>query len=98
MVQEVFFQNHWFIWKIEQAFCLQIHKLQDQTEERLPSFYNTPERWGKLENYVRRFNSAILEVEYPSDNVEIMAMMEGLRLGPLFDSLSKSFPETLLEL
>ncbi|GFZ18326.1 hypothetical protein Acr_27g0000650 [Actinidia rufa] len=31
----------------------------------------------------------------PSDKVIIMAMMEGLRPGPLFDSLSKNVPETL---
>ncbi|GFS31527.1 hypothetical protein Acr_00g0017880 [Actinidia rufa] len=38
---------------------------------------------------------AILEVEDPSDKIIIMAMMEGLRPGPLFDSLSKDVPETL---
>ncbi|GFY95696.1 hypothetical protein Acr_11g0000020 [Actinidia rufa] len=31
----------------------------------------------------------------PSDKVIIMAMIEGLRPGPLFDSLSKNVPETL---
>ncbi|GFY90980.1 hypothetical protein Acr_07g0011760 [Actinidia rufa] len=40
-------------------------------------------------------DQAILEVEDPSDKVIIMAMMEGLRPGPLFDSLSKNVPETL---
>ncbi|GFY81010.1 hypothetical protein Acr_01g0008190 [Actinidia rufa] len=40
-------------------------------------------------------DEAILEVEDPSDKVIIMAMMEGLRPGPLFDSLSKNVPETL---
>ncbi|GFZ19322.1 hypothetical protein Acr_28g0000270 [Actinidia rufa] len=48
-----------------------------------------------LKNFVKRFNQAILEVEYPSDKVIIMAMMEGLRPGPLFNSLSKNVPETL---
>ncbi|GFS41523.1 hypothetical protein Acr_00g0074860 [Actinidia rufa] len=48
-----------------------------------------------LKDYVRRFNQAILEVEDPSDKVVIMAIMEGLRLGPLFDSLSKNVPKTL---
>ncbi|GFS34136.1 hypothetical protein Acr_00g0032460 [Actinidia rufa] len=48
-----------------------------------------------LKEFVKRFNQAILEVEDPSDKVIIMAMMEGLRLGPLFDSLSKNVPETL---
>ena len=36
----------------------------------------------------------MLEVEGASDKVVVMAMMEGLRPGPLFDSLSKSVPET----
>ncbi|GFY94788.1 hypothetical protein Acr_10g0001730 [Actinidia rufa] len=48
-----------------------------------------------LKDFVKRFNQAILEVEDPSDKVLIMAMMEGLRPGPLFDSLSKNVPETL---
>ncbi|GFZ21709.1 granulin repeat cysteine protease family protein [Actinidia rufa] len=48
-----------------------------------------------LKDFMRRFNQAILEVEDPSDQVIIMAMMEGLRPGPLFDSLSKNVPETL---
>ena len=42
-----------------------------------------------LKNYVKWFNQAILEVEDPSDKVVIMAMMEGLCPGPLFDTLSK---------
>ncbi|GFS35922.1 hypothetical protein Acr_00g0042720 [Actinidia rufa] len=48
-----------------------------------------------LKNFVKRFNQAVLEVEDPNDKVIIMAMMEGLRPGPLFDSLSKNVPETL---
>ncbi|GFY81279.1 hypothetical protein Acr_01g0010880 [Actinidia rufa] len=48
-----------------------------------------------LKDFVKRFNQAVLEVENPSDKVIIMAMMKGLRLGPLFDSLSKNVPETL---
>ncbi|GFZ08175.1 hypothetical protein Acr_19g0011120 [Actinidia rufa] len=48
-----------------------------------------------LKEFVKRFNQAILEVEDPSDKVIIMAMMEGLRPGPLFDSLSKNVPENL---
>ncbi|GFZ03486.1 hypothetical protein Acr_16g0001100 [Actinidia rufa] len=47
-----------------------------------------------LKDYVKRFNQAVLEVKDPSDKVVIMAMMEGLRPGPLFDSLSKNVPET----
>ena len=34
-------------------------------------------------------------MEDPSDKVMIMAMIEGLCPSPLFDSLSKSVPETL---
>ncbi|GFS41708.1 hypothetical protein Acr_00g0075950 [Actinidia rufa] len=34
-------------------------------------------------------------IEDPSDKVVIMAMMEGFRPDPLFDSLSKNVPETL---
>ncbi|GFZ10945.1 hypothetical protein Acr_22g0003430 [Actinidia rufa] len=48
-----------------------------------------------LKDYVKRFNQAILEVEGPNDTVVIMAMMEGLWPGPLFDFLSKNVPETL---
>ncbi|GFY92642.1 hypothetical protein Acr_08g0010380 [Actinidia rufa] len=48
-----------------------------------------------LKDFVKRFNQTVLEVEDPSDKVVIMAMMEGLRPGTLFDSLSKNIPETL---
>ena len=48
-----------------------------------------------MKDYVKRFNQAVLKVEDPSDKVVIMAMMKGLRLGPLFDSLSKNVLETL---
>ncbi|GFS36638.1 hypothetical protein Acr_00g0047130 [Actinidia rufa] len=48
-----------------------------------------------LKDYVKWFNQAVLEVDDPNDKVVVMAMMEGLRLGPLFDSLSKNVPETL---
>ena len=48
-----------------------------------------------LKDYVRHFNQAVLEVEDSSDMVVVMAMMEGLRPGQLFDSLSKNFPATL---
>ena len=51
-----------------------------------------------LKGYVRQFNQAVLEVEDLSDNVVIMAIMEDLCPGPLFDSLSKSIPKTLLVL
>ena len=36
-----------------------------------------------------------MEVEDLDDKVVIMAMMEGLRPGPLVDSLSKNVPKTL---
>ncbi|GFZ08820.1 hypothetical protein Acr_20g0006280 [Actinidia rufa] len=48
-----------------------------------------------LKDYVKQFHQAILEVEDPSDKVVVMVIMEGLRLRPLFDSLSKNVPETL---
>ena len=51
-----------------------------------------------MKDCIKRFNQAFLEVEYPSDKIVIMAMMEGLRPGPLFDSLSKKVPATLLAL
>ncbi|PSS21233.1 Serine/arginine-rich SC35-like splicing factor [Actinidia chinensis var. chinensis] len=48
-----------------------------------------------LKDYIKRFNQAVLEVKDPSDKVVIMAMMEGLRSGTLFDSLSKNVHATL---
>ncbi|GFY94118.1 hypothetical protein Acr_09g0005640 [Actinidia rufa] len=48
-----------------------------------------------LKDYVKHFNQVVLEVEDPSNKVVVMAMMEGLRPGPLFDSISKSVLETL---
>ncbi|GFY95333.1 hypothetical protein Acr_10g0007180 [Actinidia rufa] len=51
-----------------------------------------------LKEYVKQFNQAVLEVEDPSDKVVIMATMEGLRPGPLFDPLSKNVPKTLSSL
>ena len=47
-----------------------------------------------LKDSVKCFNQAILEVEDPSNKVVVMAMMEGLCSGPLFDSLSKNILET----
>ena len=40
----------------------------------------------------------MLEVEGTTNNVVVMAIMEGLRPGPLFDSLSKNTPKTQLAL
>ena len=51
-----------------------------------------------LKEYIKRFNQVVLEVEDPSDKVVIMAMVEGLRQGILFDSLSKNVPATLSSL
>ncbi|GFY97755.1 hypothetical protein Acr_12g0002960 [Actinidia rufa] len=48
-----------------------------------------------LKDFVKRFNQTVIEVEDPGNKVVIMAMIEGLRPGPLFDSLSKNIPETL---
>ena len=48
-----------------------------------------------LKDYVKCFKQAVLEVEESSDKVVIVAMMKGLSLGPLFDSLSNNIPETL---
>ncbi|XP_057501707.1 thioredoxin H1-like [Actinidia eriantha] len=41
------------------------------------------------------FNQPVLEVEDPSDKVVVMAIMEVLRLGPLFDSLLKNVSKIL---
>ena len=43
-----------------------------------------------LIDYVKHFNQAVMELEDPSDKVVVMAMMEGLRPRPLFESLSKN--------
>ena len=48
-----------------------------------------------MKDYVRHFNQTILEVEDPSDKVVIMAMMEGLCSGPLFESFSRRVTKTL---
>ena len=48
-----------------------------------------------MKDYVKRFNQVILKVEDPTDKVVIMAMIEGFRPDPLFDTLSKNVPKTL---
>ena len=47
-----------------------------------------------LKDYVKQFNQVVLEVEDLSNKVVVMAMMEGLHPGPLFDSFSKNLLET----
>ena len=42
-----------------------------------------------LKDCVKHFNQVVLEVENPNDKVAIIAMMEGLCPGPLFDFLPK---------
>ena len=44
-----------------------------------------------LKDYVKRFNQVALEVEDFSDKMVVMAMMEGLRPGPLFVSYQRMF-------
>ena len=51
-----------------------------------------------LKDYVKRFNQAMLEVEDASYKVVVMAMMKGLCLDLLFESLSKNVLETQLTL
>ncbi|GFS36287.1 hypothetical protein Acr_00g0045140 [Actinidia rufa] len=46
-----------------------------------------------LKDYIKCFNQAVLEVKDPSDKVVVMAMMERLRPGPLFDSLFLERPK-----
>ncbi|GFZ18346.1 hypothetical protein Acr_27g0000850 [Actinidia rufa] len=65
-----------------------------EREEYLSPLHGPPERWGELKGLCQMFQQAILEVEDVSDKVVIMAMMEGLCPGPLFDSLSKNVLET----
>ncbi|GFY81117.1 hypothetical protein Acr_01g0009260 [Actinidia rufa] len=81
--------------ELSSTLCRQFHELQKLTEECFSPIHRPSKRDKKLEDFVKRFNQAILEVEDPSDKVIIMAMMEGLRPGPLFDSLSKKVLETL---
>ncbi|XP_057490931.1 uncharacterized protein LOC130776694 [Actinidia eriantha] len=47
-----------------------------------------------LKDYVKRFYQVILEIEDASYKVVVMAMMEGLRPGLLFYSLSRNVLKT----
>ncbi|GFY82290.1 hypothetical protein Acr_02g0005300 [Actinidia rufa] len=81
--------------ELSRLFVANFHELQKLTKECLPPIHRSPKKTESLTDFVKRFNQAVLDVEDPSDKVIIMAMMEGLRPGPLFDSLSKNVPETL---
>ncbi|GFY89047.1 hypothetical protein Acr_06g0009870 [Actinidia rufa] len=50
---------------------------------------------GYVQSVLRHSEGTRQKSRTPSDKVIIMAMMEGLRPGPLFDSLSKNVPENL---
>ncbi|GFZ20946.1 hypothetical protein Acr_29g0001080 [Actinidia rufa] len=72
------------------------YESQSQAKEFLPPFTVHQKDGKSLKDYIKRFNQVVLEVEDPpNDKVVVMAMMEGLCLGPLFDSLSKDVHETL---
>ena len=75
---------------------VQFHELQGQTEECLP-FIVYQKDGNILKDYVKRFNQAVQEME-DSYKVVVMAMMESIHPGLLFDSLSNNVPETLLSL
>ena len=47
-----------------------------------------------LKDYVKWFDQSVLEVEGASNKVIVMAIMEGLCPGSLFDSLSKNVLKT----
>ncbi|GFS38857.1 hypothetical protein Acr_00g0059860 [Actinidia rufa] len=98
LVQKVFSWDHRLVWRPEQTLYRQFHELPVQAEKCIPPFYSSPKRKESLKYYVKRFNQVVLEVEGDSDKVVFMAMMEGLRPGPLFDSLSKNTPDTQLAL
>ena len=47
-----------------------------------------------MKEYIKQFNKVVLEVENANDKVMVMAMMERLRPGALFDFLSTNVLET----
>ena len=69
--------------------------MQGQVEEASHLFTIHQKEGESLKEYGRQFNQAVLEVEDLSDKVVVMAMMEGLCLGSLFDSLSRNIPKML---
>ncbi|GFZ13671.1 hypothetical protein Acr_23g0020560 [Actinidia rufa] len=76
--------------------CKSLMLLQDCSDEVMYKAFSATLK-GPARSWFRKLSpgTAVLEVEDPSDKVVIMAMMEGLRPGPLFDSLFKNVPETL---
>ncbi|GFY87150.1 hypothetical protein Acr_05g0007890 [Actinidia rufa] len=81
--------------ELSRLFVANFMSCRNRQENAFHLFTVHQKETESLKDFVKRFNQAILEVEDPSDKVIIMAMMEGLRPGPLFDSLSKNVPETL---
>ncbi|XP_012833163.1 PREDICTED: uncharacterized protein LOC105954039 [Erythranthe guttata] len=51
-----------------------------------------------LRSYVRRFNTATLEIPATSEEVLINALAQGLRMGEFFDSISKKAPTSFNDL
>ncbi|GFZ14728.1 hypothetical protein Acr_24g0009180 [Actinidia rufa] len=78
-----------------EALCCQFHELYGQIKSASHLFIVHQKDGDSLKDYVKCFNQTVLEVEDLNDKVMVMAMMEGLRPGPLFDFLSKNVPETL---
>ncbi|GFS38115.1 hypothetical protein Acr_00g0055790 [Actinidia rufa] len=73
---------------------LQGYSDESQAEKCLLPLHSSPERWGELERLRQAVQLNYAEVEGASDKVVVMAMMEELRSGSLFDSFSKIIPET----
>ncbi|GFY95383.1 hypothetical protein Acr_10g0007680 [Actinidia rufa] len=69
--------------------------LKGSVEEYFRPLYHPLEGNRAPEGLCEIFNQALLEVKDPSDKMVIMAIMEGLCPGPLFDSLYKNVLETL---
>ncbi|GFS36614.1 hypothetical protein Acr_00g0046970 [Actinidia rufa] len=95
IVQIVISWIHRLVWRPKPTFRRQLHELRIRQKNASHLFTIHQKKTEGLKDYVKRFNQVVLEVEDPSDKVVIMAMMEGLRPGPLFDSLSKNVLETL---
>ncbi|GFZ21098.1 hypothetical protein Acr_29g0002600 [Actinidia rufa] len=69
--------------------------LEGTNEKNIYHLFTVHQKDGEsLKDYVKHFKQVVLEMEDASDKVVIMAMMEGLYLGPLFNSLSKNVLET----